>query len=48
LLRKGKGDGLLRMRQGTFGFYKMWRISSRAEDLLVSQEEICTVELVVN
>jgi hypothetical protein len=28
-----------------FGFYKMWGISSLAEDLLVSQEEICTMEL---
>jgi hypothetical protein len=34
------------MRKLTIGFYKMREISWPAEDLLASQEEICSMELI--
>ena len=49
LLTIGTGGGLLWMQYWTFGFgfNKMLSISSIAEDLLVSQEGICYMELVI-
>jgi hypothetical protein len=45
-LRMGTGVGLLWMRSWTFGFHRVWRISWLAEDLLASQEWLCSMELV--
>jgi hypothetical protein len=42
-LRIGTGDGLLWMRQWTFGFHKMRGISWLAEDPLASQEGLCSM-----
>jgi len=38
--------GLLRIRQQIFGIHKMEGISGLAEDLLSSQEGLCSIELV--
>jgi hypothetical protein len=46
LLRVGTGGGILRMRWWTFGFHEVRGISWVAEDLLASQEGLCSVELV--
>ena len=43
-LRIGTGDGLLWMRYWTFGFHKMGDVSWLAENLLASQEGLCSVE----
>jgi hypothetical protein len=40
------GTGLLWIRWWTYVFHKMRGISWVAEDLLASQEEICSMELV--
>jgi hypothetical protein len=45
LLRTGTGGR--RMWSWTFGFHKLWGISWLAEDLWASQEELCSVELVI-
>jgi len=45
-LRNGTGGGVLWMRQRTFGLRRMWWISWLAENRLVSQEGLCSVELV--
>ena len=45
-LRIGTGGGLLWLREWNFGFHKMRRISWPAEDLLASQEGVCSVERV--
>ena len=42
----GTGGGLLWMRWWTFGFHKMWGIFWLVEDLLASQEGLCSMELV--
>ena len=46
LLRIGTGGGLLWRRWWTFGFHKMRRISWVAEDLLASQEGLCSMQLI--
>jgi hypothetical protein len=43
-LRIGTGGGLLWMWQWTFGFHKMWGISWLAENRLVSEEELRSME----
>jgi hypothetical protein len=45
-LRTGTGGGLLCIRWWTFGFHKMRGISWVAEDILASQEGLCSMELV--
>jgi hypothetical protein len=45
-LRIGTGGGLLWVRESTFGFHKTRGISWLAEDLLASQEGLCSIELV--
>jgi hypothetical protein len=42
----GTGGGLLWIRWWTLGFHKMRGISWVAEDLLASQEGLCSIELV--
>jgi hypothetical protein len=41
---RGTGDGLLWMRQWTFGFHIMRGIAWRAEELLASPEGLCSME----
>ena len=45
-LRIGTGGGLLRIRWWTFGFHKMRWICWVTEDVLASQEGLCSMELV--
>ena len=45
-LRIGTGGGHLGLRQYTFGFHKMRGISWLAENLLASQEGLCSAEWV--
>jgi hypothetical protein len=45
-LRIGTGGGLLCIRWWTFGFHQMRGISWVAEDILASQEGLCSMELV--
>jgi hypothetical protein len=45
-LRIGTGGGLLCIRWWTFRFHKMRGISWVAEDILASQEGLCSMELV--
>jgi hypothetical protein len=45
-LRIGTGGRLLWMRQRTFGFHKTQGIFWLADDLLTSQEGLCSIELV--
>jgi hypothetical protein len=45
-LRIGTGGGLLCIRLWTFGFHKMREISWVAQDILASQEGLCSMELV--
>jgi hypothetical protein len=45
-LRIGTDGGLLWMRQWTFGFHKMREISWLAEELLASQNGLCSMELI--
>jgi len=45
-LRIGPGGGVLQTRNGTFGFHIMWGISRLSEDLLASQEGLCSMEVV--
>jgi hypothetical protein len=45
-LRIGTGGGLLCIRLWTFGFHKMRGISWVAQDVLASQEGLCSMELV--
>jgi hypothetical protein len=44
---RGRGEGWLWMRWRPIGFYKMWAISWLAEDLLTSQERLCTMKLII-
>jgi hypothetical protein len=46
-LRIGTGGRLLWVRWWTFGFHKMRGISWLADDLLASQEGLCSMELVM-
>jgi hypothetical protein len=46
-LRIGTGGELLSMRYRTFGLYKVRGISYVAEDLLPSEEGLCSVGLVM-
>jgi hypothetical protein len=45
-LRTGTGGGCLRLQSWTFRFHKMQGVSWLVEDLLASQEGLCSVELV--
>jgi hypothetical protein len=45
-LKIGTGGGHLWMRLWTFGFHKMWGISWVAEELVASQEGLCSLELI--
>jgi len=45
-LKIGTGGGHFITRQWTSGFHEMWGISWLAENRLVSQERLCTMELV--
>ena len=46
LAQNREGGGLFWIHQWTFGFHKMWGMSWLAENLLVSQEGLCTMKLV--
>jgi hypothetical protein len=45
-LRIDRGGGHLWVREWTFGFHKMWRISWLAANQLASQEGLCSMEWV--